>query len=142
MSPEQYPAGARGPSSGREFESGLAGGAIRRLSTRRVRVTERGVDVVERHVARFGPDAPNQAMIRRLRAVASGRRTATRFDLNFYTHELREFTRYRRLGWNTGQPPDPEAAYELWNHTHTAALEDYGLPAAGALYDPEIAPDL
>jgi hypothetical protein len=138
MATDHGPIGARGPHSGREFEPGLAGGPVRRLSTDRVRVTSRGVDVVERHVARFGSDLPNQAMVRRLREVAAGRLAPTQFDLNYYTHELREFVRYRRLGWGTGQPPDPDAANELWNHTHTAALEDYELPARGALYHPDV----
>jgi hypothetical protein len=77
-------------------------------------------------------------MLQRLRDIVAGRVRWTSFDLNFYTHELREFVRYRRLGWQTGQPPDPDMAYSLWNHTHTAALEDYGLPASGALYQPGI----
>jgi hypothetical protein len=51
----------------------------------------RGVDVVEQHVARFGPDAPNQGMIQRLRDIAAGRLQPTEADLNFYSHELREF---------------------------------------------------
>ena len=95
---------------------------------------------MEQHVARFGPDLPNQEMIRRLRDIAAGTVQPTRFDLNFYTHELREFVRYRRRGWQTGQPPDPDIAYDLWNHTHTAALEDYGPPAHGALYHPDVEP--
>jgi hypothetical protein len=140
MPPDDDPFGARGFFSGREFEPGLAGGPLRRLSTDRVRVTGRGVDAVERHLARFGPDPPNRAMVRRLRRVAAGHEPPSRFDLNFYTHELREFVRYRRLGWRTGQPPDPDAANELWNHAHTAALEDYGLPARGALYHPDALP--
>jgi hypothetical protein len=140
MNAVDEPTGARGPSSGRDFEPDLAGGPIRRLSTVRVRITGRGIDVVEQHVARFGPDLPNQEMIRRLRDIAAGTVQPTRFDLNFYTHELREFVRYRRRGWQTGQPPDPDIAYDLWNHTHTAALEDYGPPAHGALYHPDVEP--
>jgi hypothetical protein len=48
-------------------------------------------------------------------------------DLNFYTHELDEFQRYKNLGFETGLPDDPHAQQELWNNAHTAALEDYGL---------------
>lgn len=132
------PRGARGPSSGREFDPDLAGGPIRRLSTGRVRITGRGIHAVERHIARFGPDSLNESMVRRLREIAAGRLLATRFDLNFYTHELRESVRYRRLGWPTGQPPDPDDAFGLWNHAHTAALEDYRLPARGEIYYPGI----
>ena len=134
------PAGARGPSSGREFEPELAGGPIRRLSTERVKITNRGIEKVEKHIARFGSDLPNALMIERLREISRGQRQSTPYDLNFYTHELREFVRYRRLGWDTGQPDDPEAANDLWNHAHTASLEDYNLPATGAIYHPLVEP--
>ena len=137
---EDVPGGARGPFSGREFDPELAGGPIRRLSAERVRITNRGIDVVARHVARFGPDLPNARMIERLREISKGRRWVTRYDLNFYTHELREFVRYRCLGWPTDQPHNPDDANELWNHAHTASLEDYGLPAAGELYHPLVEP--
>jgi hypothetical protein len=66
-------------------------------------------------------------MVARLRQIARGERNAEPVDLRFYTHELREAVRYRRLGWRTGQPPDPDAAYESWNNAHTATLEDYSL---------------
>jgi len=118
----------------------MAGGPVRKLSTRRVRVTGRGINAVGRHVARFGPDRSNEAMIQRLREVVAGRLPPSPFDLNFYTHELREFVRYRRSGWPSGQPSDPDDAFDLWNHTHTAALEDYGLPARGAIYHPDVEP--
>lgn len=75
-------------------------------------------------------------MIRRLRRIASGEIEATQADLNFYTHELREYVRYRRLGWEDGQPSDPMASRELWNDTHTATLEDYRLHD-GELYHPD-----
>src|ERR671931_530306 len=49
------------------------GGLIRQLSSERVRITSRGVDVVERHVSRFGSDRANAVMIERLRAIAEER---------------------------------------------------------------------
>ena len=119
-----------GAVSGRPFDPDLAGGPIRVLNTSRIKVTPRGIDVVEGHLARFGPDATNQASVARLREVAAGRLQATQHDLNFYSHEQREFVRYRRLGWRTGQPADPYAAYDLWNHAHTATLEDYRITDA------------
>jgi len=137
---EEEPAGARGPYSGREFDPELAGGPIRRLSVERVRITDRGIDVVSTHVARSRPDLPNARMFGQLREISKGKRPATRYDLNFYTHELREFVRYRRLGWPVDQPHDPDVANELWNHAHTASLEGYGLPAAGGLYHPSVVP--
>lgn len=126
--------GARGPASGRPFDPGQAGGPIRQLSTEGVRVTSKGVDVVERHLARFGADAANPGMIEKLRRIASGELKATTADMNFYTHELREFVRYRRLGHPEGNP-----GHDVWDNAHTATLEDYGLKGNTTdLYDPDI----
>jgi hypothetical protein len=135
------PLGARGPICGREFDPAAAGGPIRPLTVERIRITNPGIDVVEQHVARFGPDSPNEAMIQRLRDIATGRLRATDSDLSFYAHELREFVRYRRLGWPTGQPAGVDAMHELWNNAHTAALEDFGLrERPGVLYHPSVLP--
>ncbi len=133
--------GARGPTSGREFDPTLAGGAIRQLTTDKIKITNLGIDVVEQHVARFGPDAANQAMIQRLRDIAAKRLQPAQVDLNFYSHELREFVRYRRLSWRTGQPNSIDDAHALWNNAHTATLEDYLLSEGpGVLYHPSIIP--
>jgi hypothetical protein len=138
---EEIPRGARGPASGRPFNPDAAGGPIRNLYTASIRITQRGVDAVVKHLARFGPDEANTYMINRLRAIASGEIEPTASDLNFYSHELREYVRYRNLGWPEGQPADPEAARELWNDAHTATLEDYGLrEGPGVLYHPEVDP--
>ena len=133
--------GESGPFSGREFDPAAAGGPIRQLTTDRIRITNPGIEVVEQHVARFGPDPANRAMIRRLRDIAAGRLQASQADLNFYSHELREFVRYRELGWPTGQPSSVDAARDLWNNAHTATLEDYGLrEGPGVLYHPSVNP--
>ncbi len=58
-------------------------------------------------------------------------------DLNFYTHELREFVRYRQLGFATGGGDD----YDMWNNAHSATLADYGLvEGPGVLYHPSVVP--
>jgi hypothetical protein len=51
----------------------------------KIAITRRGIDRVEEHLKRFGPDAPNQAMIGRLRAGKT-----SSHDINFYVHELKE----------------------------------------------------
>ena len=80
----------------------------------------------------------NQIMVQRLRSIAGGHVEPTIADLNFYTHELREAVRYRRLGWRIGQPADLEAAHNLWNDAHAATLEDYRLTSNLAdLYHPD-----
>jgi hypothetical protein len=57
------------------------------------------------------------------RDIARGEIEPTQYDLNYYSHELRESVRYRRQGFPTGAGDD----YELWNNAHTATLQDYGL---------------
>jgi len=133
------PLGARGPASGREFDADLAGGPVRQLTTADIRITTRGINVVEQHLARFVPDAANRAMIQRLRDILAGRLQLTQADINFYSHELREFVRYRRLGWRADVPTDIDARHALWNNTHTASLEDYRLRGLiGDLYHSDL----
>jgi Pre-toxin TG len=132
--------GARGAASGRVFDETAAGIPVRDLAgtQSKIKITHHAVDVVESHVSRFGPDAANQHMIQRLRNIASGKMVATQVDRNFYSHELREFTRYRKLGWKTGVPTNNELKAALWNNTHTATLEDYRLSSKlSELYTPQ-----
>ena len=132
--------GARGVVSGRVFDEAAAGGELRDLvgTQSRIKFTHQGIDVVKAHTSRFGADAANQYMINRLRAIANGEIPATTIDRNFYSHELREFVRYRRLGWGSGVPKSLEEREFLWNNTHTATLEEYGLSGnSEELYHPE-----
>src|SRR5258708_36522580 len=57
--------GAKGPNSGRNFEPENVGGIVRELNTNRVKVTERGIGVVEGHLARVGQDDSNNFIISR-----------------------------------------------------------------------------
>ncbi len=66
--------------TGREFDPTQAGGPIRQLSTGRIRVTDRGIDAVGRHIVRYGNDEANQVMVNRLvtlRKARSTRRSTT-----------------------------------------------------------------
>ncbi|WP_242046597.1 hypothetical protein [Cylindrospermum sp. FACHB-282] len=118
----------KGAISGRPFNPSKAGGKILELSYRKVKITNKGADIVEAHVRRFNPVGDEEIkMVERLRKIAANELVAEPVDLRFYTHELREYLRYKQLGYPTGQPDDPDAAYELWNNAHTATLEDYGL---------------
>ena len=96
--------------------------------------------MVEFHVRRFNPVGEAELkMVERLRRIASGILVAEPVDLRFYTHELREYIRYKKLGYPTGQPADPDEAYELWNNAHTATLEDYSLKEGfGVLFHPSV----
>ena len=81
-------------------------------------------------------------MIDRLKQIARGEIQSTAQDLNFYSHELREFTRYRGLGWRSGESAESDAATNLWRQTHSATLDDYGLPLRrdDLLYHPDALP--
>jgi hypothetical protein len=118
----------RGESSRRPFHPNNIGLPIspRQLLSDKVKITETGIDKVKHHLDRFDFDPQNQAQIQRFRDIASGKIEATQVDLNTYTHELREFLRYKKLGYENGVP-DGNEAHTLWNNTHTATLEDYGL---------------
>ena len=78
-------------------------------------------------------------MIDRLRRIEAREISATQQDLNFYSHELREYARYRKLGWETGVPSNSDQARMLWLQTHSATLDDYNLPlqADELLYHPD-----
>jgi hypothetical protein len=54
-------------------------------------------------------------MLERLRAIADEHLEPTPVDRDFYTYELRKYVRYRKLGYESGAPADPEAAHTLWN---------------------------
>jgi|GEM_PF-1320663 len=130
--------GARGAASGRPFDPELAGGAIKNLTTDGVDITHEGIATVEKHVSRFDSDPGNEFMVDRLKKIANGEMLSEQVDLNFYTHECREYQRYCNVGWETGRPIDDDEAYILWNNTHTATLEDYKLEGKTKdLYHPD-----
>lgn len=123
--PKSLGAKVLGQFSLRPYNPTKIGIPIRRLSSRRIGVAHHAIDVIEKHLQRFlYPLAmPERVMLNRLRKIADGKFSASAQDLNFYAHELREFARYKWLGFATGKGDD----YELWNDLHTATLEDYGL---------------
>lgn len=131
---------AKGATSGRPFNPSKAGGKILNLSYQNVKITDKGVALVEAHVRRFNPVGEAELrMVERLRSIATETLVADPVDLRFYTHELREYLRYKKLGYPTGQPTNPDEAYELWNNAHTATLEDYKLKEGfGILFHPSV----
>lgn len=130
----------KGAISGRQFNPLKAGGRILKLSYQTVKVTQKGIDIVEFHVRRFNPVGDAELkMVERLRQIAAGILSPEPVDLRFYTHELREYLRYKKLGYPRGQPANPDDAYELWNNAHTATLEDYSLKEGfGVLFHPSV----
>lgn len=118
-----YGGTTRGKYSGRMYDPKRSGGPIEELDWRDAMITADGVALVKLHTGRFGPSAENDIMISRLDDILSGLRVPHDTDRRFYTHELRELQRYRNLGSS-----DHFNDTDLWNHAHTATLEDYQLP--------------
>lgn len=83
--------------------------------------------IVKKHLSRFEPDEWNVRMIERLEKIEKGEIPITDFDKRFYTHEIREWERYKALGHKTTTWKDlqEEVFGELWDNTHAATLEDY-----------------
>lgn len=130
----------RGKFSNRLFDPENAGGPIENLSWQDAEITVDGIQQIRRHTDRFGEVPENNEMIQRLEQIQRGELAATDADRRFYTHELREYQRYQNLGIPDGVDP----GHEVWNNTHTAALEDYQLIDFDSngqhnLYTPEIA---
>ena len=126
----------KGKSSGREFNKDKAGGPIKDLDWKDVKIDRDGVDKVKLHTGRFGESADNKEMIDRLEKILCGEIKATDIDKRFYTHEIRELERYRNLGIKDGEVPNN--IDEVWNNTHTATLEDYNInERTQPLYTPE-----
>ena len=121
--------GATGPISGRTYNETQIGIPIKSSSLEKVRINHRGIDKVQNHTNKFNDSASpynpsNDYMIRRLRIIADGEINATKTDLAYYTHELKESFRYKRLGFPDHQPSG-DAGRMLWNNTHSATLEDF-----------------
>ncbi|MET0089709.1 MAG: hypothetical protein ABW068_06760 [Candidatus Thiodiazotropha sp.] len=86
VGPDKTAYGARGKYSGRDFDPEQAGGPLRDLNNDNIKFTDKGVDIVEKHTSRFGPDDANQHMIDRLRQISRGEIEPTQVDRNFYSH--------------------------------------------------------
>ncbi|WP_449489560.1 S-type pyocin domain-containing protein [Yersinia pseudotuberculosis] len=117
---------AKGKYSGRDFNPDKAGGPIKNLDWKEIKIRGEGVDEVKLHTRRFGELEDNKLMIERLEKIltnkltATATATATDIDKRFYTHEIRELERYRMLGI-----PDDVNDKSVWNDAHTATLEDF-----------------
>jgi len=90
--------GARGMASGRTFDPDKAGGPIEDLTMDGVNITHEGIAIVEKHISRFDHDPANDVMIGRLKKIADGEIPHEQVDLNYYTHECREYQRYCNMG--------------------------------------------
>ena len=103
---------------------------IRNLNIDRIKITERGIAVIERHLTRFGSHPHNEAMLVRLRRISRSEIEATAWDLRFYAHELREFVRMRIRGVAPGEFLKLKVvdARRVYERAHDLALKDYDIP--------------
>ncbi|MFW9081608.1 S-type pyocin domain-containing protein [Pseudomonas sp. P2757] len=125
-----------GEHSGRAFNPNETGGPTLNLNWTTALATSEGENIVKLHISKFSASAANKVMINRLERIVRGELEATDTDKRFYTHELREFERFRALGYGDTERPDPDSP--VWNNVHTATLEDFQLADdASLLYTPE-----
>ncbi|OUM75385.1 hypothetical protein AUC60_04085 [Pseudomonas caspiana] len=111
----------KGKYSGRMYNPDKAGGPIQKLDWTTASVTQEGIELVKLHTGRFDPSDGNNIMIDRLEKILRGEISISDIDKRFYTHEIRELERYRAIGLRDSEEGS------VWNDTHTATLEDYGI---------------
>ena len=125
-----------GKYSKRTFDINNCGGKILNLTWHDAKITNEGIEIVKKHLSRLEYDEWNIRMIERLKKIENGKISITDFDKRFYTHETREFERYKLLGFeNTDFKNIPD---EVWDNAHAATLEDYKLHEKMKFEDKEI----
>ena len=125
-----------GKYSRRSFDINNCGGKILNLSWKNTKITKEGIEIVKKHLNRLEYDEWNVRMIERLDKIVNRKIPITDFDKRFYTHELREFERYKNLGHENSHfknIPD-----EVWDNAHAATLEDYKLHEKIKFEDKEV----
>lgn len=106
------------------FLEGAAGGTgLGRVAGMSVRVSEKGLGIVERHLANFDAFAPNDAMVARLRGALNSGARISGADASFYFHEVSEATMMGR-----------GLSYQA---AHVGALGKYGV-SPYSVYHPDV----
>ena len=125
-----------GEHSGRDFNPEQTGGPTLDMKWEPAIVSQEGANIVTLHTSKFLQSDANKVMIDRLNRILRGDLEATDTDKRFYTHEIREFERFKALGYGDTEMPDPHSP--VWNNVHTATLEDFKLKDdPSLLYTPE-----
>jgi RHS repeat-associated protein len=105
------------------YREGSGGGeGFGKLADKPIRVSEKGLSLVESHLEQFGPVPQNQVMVSRLREALKSGSKVTGADASFYMHEASEATMMRR-----------GLSYE---QAHPAALQKYEV-SPFSVYHPE-----
>lgn len=125
-----------GEHSGRDFNPDQSGGPTLNMNWDIAVVSQEGSNIVKLHTSKFIQSDANKVMIDRLDRILRGELEMTDTDRRFYTHEIREFERFKALGYGDTEMPDPDSP--VWNNVHTATLEDFKLKDdPSLLYTPE-----
>lgn len=125
-----------GEHSGRDFNPEQTGGEVLESEWEPAIASQEGINIVKLHTSKFPQSDANDVMIDRLERVLRGELEMTDTDKRFYTHEIREFERFKALGYGDTEMPDPDSP--VWNNVHTATLEDFKLKDdPSLLYTPE-----
>ncbi|HEX8377691.1 MAG TPA: hypothetical protein VF602_07720 [Pedobacter sp.] len=124
----------------RSFDINNCGGKILNLVWKDAKITKKGIEIIRKHLSRFEEITANTKMIERLEKIQKGHVEITDWDRKFFTHETREYERYKNIGFeNTKNDLIPE---EVYNNAHSATLEDYKLHefdnGGRSLYHPDI----
>lgn len=83
----------------RDFDINNCGGEILNLDWQHIEIFDEGLDMVKAHLERFESVEANRKMINRLEKIIDKEIPATDWDRRFYTHEIREYRRYKNLGY-------------------------------------------
>lgn len=67
-----------------------AGKGFGKLKGAKINPTKAEVELIEQHLAKFGPDAPNEAMLARIKSALAEGHALEGADAHFYAHELLE----------------------------------------------------
>jgi hypothetical protein len=94
-----------------------------KLNGKNINVTQKGLDILKKHLERFGDAPENTAMINRIENALRNGQPITGADASFYMHEIAESTMMQN-GF----------AYEL---AHELALQKYDV-SPYSLYHPEV----
>ncbi|MCI0719494.1 MAG: hypothetical protein L0338_11085 [Acidobacteria bacterium] len=122
FSPAYVPFAAKGTGAFNPAFSG-GGNGLGSIFGKEIRVSQRGLDLVEGHLARFGPVEENTMMLDRLRSALANGQKIRGGDASFYLHEASEATMM-------GRGMSYDAA-------HAAALQKYGV-SPFSVYSPQV----
>lgn len=81
----------------RRFDVNNCGGKILKLKWENANISDEGIDLIKRHLSRFDKIEANRKMIERLQNIRNGNLEITDWDKRYYTHELREYERYKNF---------------------------------------------